>query len=286
MITVSTHTVPIHDRQAFWSDVVCAHLVQADCAEVASPLKFEGQIDHWSLGQHPADRAGASVSRIRSQAQRVVRGKRQIAQAQHDHVLVNIQRHGIGVVRQGDRQAVLRPGDLAVYTSDQPYELVFEGAFEQTVVILPAERVRAAVPTLHRHTAETISAGAPMVGALREAAQQVVQGIAPQTHPQAEQALIALLAVVLGERHDAPPVHGLRGTSRLGARIGDETLSARESDVLQLVAKGLTYEDASQLLGISITTVRSHVRSLYAKLGAHNKTEAVFEARQRHWLDW
>ncbi len=284
MVTVSTDAIATQDRQAFWADVVCAHLVQADCTDLAKPNRFEGHIDHQRLSTGPFNQSGASVSRIRSQAQRVCRGARQIAQASHDQVLVNIQRHGVGVVRQGDRQAVLRPGDLAVYTSDRPYELVFEGAFEQTVLILPAEAVRAVVPALHRRTAETIRATAPMAGALREAAQQVLQGIDPQNHPHAQQALISLLAVMLGAPQAGsigPDIHA-RCHRHQG---GEEVLSAREREVLHLVAKGLTYEDTARHLGLSITTVRSHVRNLYGKLAVHNKTEAVYEARQCGWLD-
>lgn len=57
-------------------------------------------------------------------------------------------------------------------------------------------------------------------------------------------------------------------------------LSAREHQVLDLVARGFTYVQAANHLRLSVTTVRSHARNIYAKLEVHNKTEAVFEARQ------
>ena len=59
-----------------------------------------------------------------------------------------------------------------------------------------------------------------------------------------------------------------------------ERLSPREHQVLELVARGFTYADSAQRLGLSVTTVYSHARSVYSKLGVHNKTEAVFEAHQ------
>jgi predicted ATPase/DNA-binding CsgD family transcriptional regulator len=61
---------------------------------------------------------------------------------------------------------------------------------------------------------------------------------------------------------------------------GGETLSPRESQVLDLVARGFTYAEIAQHLGRSLSTVQSHARAIYAKLGVHNRTEAVFEARQ------
>lgn len=57
-------------------------------------------------------------------------------------------------------------------------------------------------------------------------------------------------------------------------------LSARESEVLNLVARGFTYNEVAKQIGLSVTTVQSHVRNIYGKLDVHNRTEAVFEARQ------
>jgi len=58
-----------------------------------------------------------------------------------------------------------------------------------------------------------------------------------------------------------------------------EPLTSKEAEVLDLVAKGLTYVEVAAQLGVAVSTVRTHVRGVYSKLGAHNKTEAVFEAR-------
>jgi DNA-binding NarL/FixJ family response regulator len=59
-----------------------------------------------------------------------------------------------------------------------------------------------------------------------------------------------------------------------------EALSKRESQVLDLVGRGFTYLEISRQLGVSLTTVQTHVRNIYGKLDVHTKTEAVFEARQ------
>ena len=59
-----------------------------------------------------------------------------------------------------------------------------------------------------------------------------------------------------------------------------EPLSARESQVLDLVARGFTYLEIAAQMGVAVTTIQTHVRNIYGKLGVHNKTEAVYEARQ------
>jgi DNA-binding NarL/FixJ family response regulator len=56
--------------------------------------------------------------------------------------------------------------------------------------------------------------------------------------------------------------------------------SPRESQVLDLIARGFTSPEISRQLGVSVTTVQTHVRNIYGKLDVHTKTEAVFEARQ------
>lgn len=59
-----------------------------------------------------------------------------------------------------------------------------------------------------------------------------------------------------------------------------EALTPRERDILGRLARGYTYAEAAQLLGIAPSTVQSHVKNIYSKLAVHSKTEAIFEARQ------
>jgi DNA-binding NarL/FixJ family response regulator len=64
------------------------------------------------------------------------------------------------------------------------------------------------------------------------------------------------------------------------AEGGPVALSKRESEVLNLVARGFIYPEIAQQMGLSVSTIQTHVRNIYGKLDVHNKTEAVFEARQ------
>ena len=59
-----------------------------------------------------------------------------------------------------------------------------------------------------------------------------------------------------------------------------ESLTAREREVLQLMAEGLPSRGVALRLGISYTTVRTHIRSLGSKLGVHSKLEAIVKARE------
>jgi ATP/maltotriose-dependent transcriptional regulator MalT len=54
-----------------------------------------------------------------------------------------------------------------------------------------------------------------------------------------------------------------------------ETLTAREHDVLALLAGGLSNRDIATALSISEHTVKFHLASIFGKLGASTRTEAV-----------
>ena len=58
------------------------------------------------------------------------------------------------------------------------------------------------------------------------------------------------------------------------------TLTAREIDVVRLLAKGCTYGRVAQLLGISEHTVATHIKNLYRKLDVHTAAAAVFRVMQ------
>jgi DNA-binding NarL/FixJ family response regulator len=58
----------------------------------------------------------------------------------------------------------------------------------------------------------------------------------------------------------------------------DHRLSAREIEVLQLLADGHGYKTAAHSLSVSVDTIRFHVRNIYEKLHVHSKSEAVLKA--------
>ena len=73
---------------------------------------------------------------------------------------------------------------------------------------------------------------------------------------------------------------GHRTARRVGGPAG---LTAREVDVLALVARGLTNKEIAARLVISRKTVANHVEHIYAKIGASNRTAAALFAT-RHGL--
>jgi len=63
-----------------------------------------------------------------------------------------------------------------------------------------------------------------------------------------------------------------------------ELLSEREITVLKLAAGGLSNNAIAQELHLSVSTIESHLRTIFSKLGVGSRTEAVVEAMKRNWL--
>src|SRR5467141_259628 len=74
------------------------------------------------------------------------------------------------------------------------------------------------------------------------------------------------------------PVHL---ANRLAKRISDKSVSEREIDVLKLMARGKSNKEIDSAFFISEGTVKSHVKSIFAKLNVNSRAEAVASAAHR-----
>ena len=72
--------------------------------------------------------------------------------------------------------------------------------------------------------------------------------------------------------------------AKLAERISGEALSAREIEVLRRIAAGKSNKEIGAELFISEGTVKTHVKSIFAKLDVVSRTEAVATATRRGWI--
>ena len=80
-------------------------------------------------------------------------------------------------------------------------------------------------------------------------------------------------------RAPAPKQEPLLAVAPTADKIdADVQLTPRESAVLELVSRGYAYAEIARLQAVTIHTVQSHIKNLYAKLAVHSRSEAVFEA--------
>jgi len=68
------------------------------------------------------------------------------------------------------------------------------------------------------------------------------------------------------------------------AAEGSPTLTKKQSDILQSVSRGLTNNDIARLFGISEVGVQKHLKRIFAKIGAANRSEAIAIALKKQLL--
>jgi len=101
------------------------------------------------------------------------------------------------------------------------------------------------------------------------------QGYLLKGAPQAD-VVDAIHTVHAGKRYFPSPI-----AARLAERMMRSNLTARELEVLNMLARGLTNKEIGSALQISGNTVRNHVNSIIEKLEVSDRTEAATTAIQR-----
>lgn len=108
-------------------------------------------------------------------------------------------------------------------------------------------------------------------GRVVEALTTLREGGAPISPTIARRVIEGLRRAPASSAHGSAPAHG----SVADAASGLTLLTDREREVIDLFAKGATYDEVGRMLTMSVNTVRHHVRSIYRKLHVCSKAEAV-----------
>ena len=120
--------------------------------QVTSPLadSFRGMIKAASIDE-------VHVTDVRATEHVVERTPELIGRADKSYFKLSLMLSGTGLLIQDDREAVLQPGDLAVYDTNRPYSLVFGAEFRTMVVMFPKHLVALPPEMMAQLTAVRIS---------------------------------------------------------------------------------------------------------------------------------
>jgi two-component system, NarL family, response regulator DesR len=148
---------------------------------------------------------------------------------------------------------------------------------------LPAATICGRVKDRHPDTSIVIMTAHPEELALRGCLKAGASGCLFKD--VGEQNLLgALMQVVHGRTVIDPRVAGAMLRQRDAVNGSDDAFTAREREVLLMMARGLTTAEIGDELGLSPNTIKSHSRSLFTKLAAHNRIQALAVARERGLL--
>jgi len=181
------------------------------------------------------------------------------------------------VVRQGIRAVLERDlGTTQVTDAATPEAALgaHAGAAPDVVIIDPRSagaEVGALVTRLSRELASAIVVFTSNGGArlLSEALKAGVKGYVRKDSPP-EDLVRAIRAARSGEFYVDPAL-----SSTIVLEEGDRTLTARQREILQMLADGMQTEAVARRLGLSTETVRTHTKRILAKLHADTRTQAV-----------
>jgi DNA-binding NarL/FixJ family response regulator len=182
------------------------------------------------------------------------------------------------VVRQGIRALLERALDgVEVSTADTPDAAVAEarGGRSPDVVVIDPRRVSGDVQSTVNSLQQSL--GSPIVvftadggpRMLAEALKAGVKGYVRKDSPP-EDLIRAIQAASSGEFYVDPAL-----SSSLLLEEGERTLTARQREILQMLADGMHTEEVAKQLGLSTETVRTHTKRILAKLQAGTRTQAV-----------
>ena len=168
-----------HYRLDYWREVICNEFVELDC-EKAKPGNFMGEL-----------RGGVGIGNLRfsevlSNPQFVERSKRQIAKSTEADFLISFQIEEQGMIRQNGREAIITPGNFALYDTTEPYSLTFKERFHQFIVQMPKGVLSSHLMHPEQYTAIAISGTSGLGSVLRNFIFSLVKELYNIRHPPDE----------------------------------------------------------------------------------------------------
>jgi DNA-binding NarL/FixJ family response regulator len=199
-----------------------------------------------------------------------------------------------------DDHPVVRDGLAAMLATQPDFEVVGEAGtgaeavaeaarLRPDVVLMDLEmpeldgieairRLRAADPSVQVVVLTAFDTDERIVGSLQAGA----QGYLLKGAPRAE--IFAAIRTVSAGGALIPPVVASKLLRQVRAAESPDALTAREIEVLALVAAGLANKEIAERLSITERTVKFHVSSVLSKLGVKNRTQAARLARERRLI--
>lgn len=139
--------VAVHDFTQ-WREIVSSSFVPLEVTSDNADA-FRGRMKSRAVGE-------ILITEISATSHQVHRTPSLIAQNDKKYIKMSLQMSGSGLLLQDGRQAVLGPGDIAIYDTSRPYTLEFHGDFRSLVVMFPHSHIDLPADSLARLTATRI----------------------------------------------------------------------------------------------------------------------------------
>ncbi|MEK9577991.1 MAG: AraC family transcriptional regulator, partial [Aquiluna sp.] len=147
--TAAETTTQVADDFLQWRQIVSESFVPLEVQSDEMEF-FKARIKSKALGE-------VFISQIDAKSHIVERTPSLIARGDTKYFKLSLQLAGNGLLIQDNREAALKPGDLAIYDTDRPYTLSFDNDFRSLVVMVPQAAIDIPRDVVGQLTARTIS---------------------------------------------------------------------------------------------------------------------------------
>jgi AraC-like DNA-binding protein len=171
-------------REVIWDSVVKVEIEQQPDPE---QIRVKARI---------ADLGALNICSVRSNATTVERTSRLAADCTDQHLFVGLQLSGTSMVVQGDREALLRPGDLAVYDTRRPYTLLNDDGIHQHYFRIPISVLALPGHALEAVTAVRLDGRRPLARATAGYLSNLANGLEDLSAGEAAQAAAPTIGLV------------------------------------------------------------------------------------------
>ena len=145
---MSTRDVAAAKRFEYWVEMLRSTYVHLE-SSTGKSSDFFAEIEKSSVGE-------LEFSSVRSTAPLVRRTRRLVSQATNEYVLVHCAKAGKAMVEQRGRSVRINSGDITIYLSTEPYDLIFNEWSDTRVLRIPLAAIKPCVRNLEDLTAKII----------------------------------------------------------------------------------------------------------------------------------
>jgi AraC-like DNA-binding protein len=224
-------TVQVAEARSFaeWNTLISESFVPLQ-ASTDSPAGFRGRLRSRVLDE-------LSVVEVTAHSHKVLRTPALITRSDRLYYKLNLQLSGTGILIQDNREAALRPGDLAVYDTHRPYTLEFDDDFRTLVLMFPHDALDLPTESVAELTAVRMAGDAGIGRMISPFMVQLADNLellsGPSGHRLAHNAVDLLATLFDSELRsgDGPPQRGHHGEllarirQHIEANLGDPELS-------------------------------------------------------------
>ena len=199
-----TLDVPADQRFDFWKAALAESFVPLEVISPGNSPDFRGELTGFDLGT-------VRVREVKAGPHTALRTRRLVSAAPSGCYKLGLMQGGSAVLTQDGREAVLGPGDFALYDADRPYTLGFSGMHRMLILVFPRDLLGLPGELVARLTATTLPGMRPgLAGLIPSFLTQVADLTGKVGRPAAVRLsgnVLDLLTTVLAERLDQSDAH-------------------------------------------------------------------------------